>query len=103
MVTLDEARRRAMAHISRDFDLRAQADHVVIIDAKTMEAVKGWLFVYNSARFLETGNVGDMLMSNRPVFVDRLTGTAEYASAAVTLDDMLDHYGGAVRPASTAR
>jgi hypothetical protein len=44
----------------------------VLLDSKTEEFPEGWVFWYQSARFLETRDVGDSLVGNAPIFVSRV-------------------------------
>jgi hypothetical protein len=93
MLTLDMARREALAFVSRDFDLSAQDDHVEVVDDKTVELRQGWVFIYNSARFLRTREFGSMLMGNKPVFVDRATGKVSYLRVTGSVEEAVAALG----------
>lgn len=76
--TRDEAKAKATAHL-REFE--AQAGALAIIDAETRRSGNGWLFFYNSAAYLTSGNVIDALAGNGPLLVGddgrlRVLGTA---------------------------
>jgi hypothetical protein len=47
---------------------------VVILDNQTIEKEYGWIFFYNSKKFLETGSFRDRIAGNSPVLVERETG-----------------------------
>ena len=94
MLMPDQARSRALAFIGKDFDLSESGDRVAVIDDKTVEVKRGWIFFYNSARFLETNDFASMLMSNRPVFVDRTSGDVEYVREPGPVDTLIEAYGG---------
>ncbi|TGS04303.1 hypothetical protein EN834_08230, partial [bacterium M00.F.Ca.ET.191.01.1.1] len=49
-----------------------------IIDEATQEFDVGWIFFYQSSRFLETGDVQDSLAGNAPLFVSRKDGQAAF-------------------------
>jgi hypothetical protein len=76
MMNLEDAKSIALQLIRKSYDLSSIGDTIEIVDAKTRELPKGWVFFYNSARFLRTGDFDSMLMGNKPVFVHRETGEA---------------------------
>lgn len=45
-----------------------------ILDASVSELREGWVFNYQSAEFLETGNISKALAGNIPMFVTRADG-----------------------------
>jgi hypothetical protein len=47
----------------------------IVLDEQTQEFDVGFVFFYQSARFLETGGIGFLLAGNAPIFVSR---TGEY-------------------------
>ena len=48
------------------------ATEVVILDNSTQEFDVGWVFYYQSQKFIETNSFGDLLVGNAPIFVPRL-------------------------------
>ncbi|HDR9769529.1 TPA: hypothetical protein QDC27_004794 [Burkholderia cepacia ATCC 25416] len=67
---------QAMAQARRTLSSLARAVGITIIDAATSEFDVGWVFYYQSSRFLETGDVRDSLAGNAPLFVSRDDGRA---------------------------
>lgn len=55
---------------------------VAIIEDQTVRKPYGWIFVYNSRRFLETHSPLDALGGNGPVVVERATGRVHQLSSA---------------------
>ncbi|WP_209327297.1 YrhB domain-containing protein [Pseudoalteromonas sp. PA2MD11] len=43
--------------------------HLVVITDDTIQLEDGWLFFYNSAEFMHTGDPLDCLVGNGPIFV----------------------------------
>lgn len=70
MIELAEARRRAEARLAA---IEAEIALTLVFTAER-EFVEGWAFSYDSARHQETGQIGDGLAGNAPIFVDRETG-----------------------------
>jgi Immunity protein 35 len=46
------------------------ADPFVVVEEKTIETPFGWVFFYNSKRFVETGEYQYQLAGNGPVIVN---------------------------------
>jgi len=68
--TIDESRARAMAAATikeADGLLRVQ-------DQSTLRLSFGWIFLYQSTEFLDTGDYSTMISGNAPLLVDRFTG-----------------------------
>ncbi|OWQ48297.1 hypothetical protein CDL60_06890 [Roseateles noduli] len=64
---IEIADRHLSAHSERGIALRLLPD-------KTREFDVGWVFYYQSVRYLETGDVSDMLAGNNPLFIARSDG-----------------------------
>jgi hypothetical protein len=76
MLTREEARALAAAELGR---LQANAflrtpDSLVTMDERTIERSCGWIFFYNSRRYLEKRNPLDGLGGNAPFIINRHTG-----------------------------
>jgi hypothetical protein len=65
---------------------------VVIIDSATLERSWGWVFLYQSREYLETGNDSDALVGNAPVIVDRATGRLHETGTADPIDTYLHNF-----------
>lgn len=85
MVDEPEARRIAEEWIHR---LPVEED-VVIDESQTIEEPFGWVYFYNSRRYLETGNFRDQLIGNAPIVVDRSSGTIHETGTAKPLEEYL--------------
>jgi hypothetical protein len=72
MLDRQSATKMAYDHINSPSSL--DGIEVVILDNQTIEKEYGWIFFYNSKKFLETGNFRDGLVGNSPVLVERDTG-----------------------------
>ena len=81
MIDTDEARRIAQEWVSANVEL--DDDEAVVDDRWTRRESFGWIFFYNSRRFIEGGNFIDQLLGNAPIIVKEdtgdvlVTGTAE--------------------------
>lgn len=67
---IDEAQARQMAA-----EAIREADGVLRIqDQSTLRLSFGWMFLYQSTEYLETGDYSTMISGNAPLLVDRFTG-----------------------------
>ena len=67
-------------------------DQFVVVDDKTIEKSFGWIFFYNSMKFLETGSTMYRLAGNGPVFVNKSTGSIDFFGAIPPLPVILANY-----------
>jgi len=86
-ITRDDARK-----IVVDF-LKAQVRHVgrelVLIDGNTIERDFGWVFFYQSKRYLDTGDLNDAVVGNAPVVVMRADGSVHETGTAYPAEHYL--------------
>jgi hypothetical protein len=57
------------------------ADPFVVIDKNTIEKTFGWVFFYNSSKFVETGEPRYRLAGNGPVIVNKYNASVEFFGA----------------------
>ncbi len=84
MLTYEQARELVVA------DLRNPA--FAILDAETIELPWGWVFFYQSKRFIETGDIRDALAGNAPYLVNRLTGEFALTGTSVPVSILIENY-----------
>ena len=94
MLTKEEARALVAAELGR---LQANAflrtpDSLVIMDERTIERSWGWIFFYNSRRYLETRNPLDGLGGNAPFIVNRHTGEVRATGTAYSVEYYIAEY-----------
>lgn len=68
------------------------ATEVAIIEKATQEFDVGWVFFYQSSRFLKTGDAQDALVGNAPLFVSRQDGQAAFISHHRPIVESIDAY-----------
>jgi hypothetical protein len=62
-------------------------------DEKATEEVDiGWVFFWTSARYIETGDSRDMLVGDRPLFVDRRDGSLHHCYSGEPWEDGIERY-----------
>ncbi|MCR1004981.1 MAG: YrhB family protein [Stenotrophomonas maltophilia] len=91
MIQLEEARRRVEAALASD-------DEPVAITHEH-EVVEGWLFCFQSLRYLQSGEISDALAGNGPIFVDRHTGEQHALGTSYPPEEVLRQHLAARGPA----
>ena len=63
-----------------------------LLDSATAEVDVGWVFFFQSARNVETGNERDALAGNGPMLVDRRDGSLHHCWSGEPWDAAVDRY-----------
>jgi hypothetical protein len=85
MVTRDDARRIAEQQLRQLY--ADGTDTLAIDDQATREEDIGWVFFYQSKKYLSDGDADQRLVGNAPIVVDRQGDVHETGTA-----EPLDHY-----------
>ena len=64
----------------------------VVVDEHTIERSFGWIFFYNSERFVTTGSAMYRLAGNGPVFVNKVTESIEFFGSTAPLEVLISRY-----------
>ena len=73
-------------------ELAPAGDRWVVLDDKTIEKPYGWIYFYNSERFVATGDPIFRLAGNGPVFVNKDTEAIDFFGSIPTLDVIMAEY-----------
>lgn len=68
MRTQEQAKAAATAFLAEG---EFAGQNAVILESRTQEFPEGWVFFYQSGRFVETGEIEESLLGNAPIFVPR--------------------------------
>jgi Immunity protein 35 len=72
MFDRETAEKKAAELINADY--HAEDDELVIVSEETIEKDYGWIFFYQSRKYLETGEFGYILAGNGPVAFEKASG-----------------------------
>lgn len=78
-------------------NLRCEVECQIVDDA-TIARPYGWIFFYQSKRFLETGEFGDQIAGNGPILVDRINFDLKTFGTAKGIDEYLIEYEKTIPP-----
>jgi hypothetical protein len=67
-------------------------DWAVVQAESTIEKPWGWIFFYQSRKYLETGEFSCQLLGNSPIFVNRKTGIAWVSGTAESVEEYIQQY-----------
>lgn len=82
----DEARQIASSYAK---GIERDDCELVLLDSSTIERSFGWVFFYQSKRYLETGEMSDALAGNAPILVEKAGGRIHTLGTALPLDHYL--------------
>ena len=71
---------------------QARRYHYVIMEEYTIEKEYGWIFFYNSRRFLETGDESAALFGNGPIVVENSNGSIHPLGTLNPLEEEIGLY-----------
>jgi Immunity protein 35 len=92
MLSKEAAKKIATDFINMESSGNEGKNEWVIIDEYTLEKPYGWIFSYNSHRFLETGDYSYSVVGNGPVIVNRVTGEVEEIAGGPFYKRNLEEY-----------
>ena len=91
MITLDEALKIVSAHLSR-LDHSTGDEPTVVMESETIEKQFGWIFFYNTKKYIETGDFKYMLAGNAPLIVDKDSGKVHETGTAHPIEYYIEEY-----------
>ncbi len=94
MLTYEKARRVADVWVDAVSDGEA-----VIMPEFTRDKGYGWVFVYQSKAFVQSGDMAESLVGNAPILVDRVNGELRVFGTAKPIEAYLAEYESTIPPA----
>jgi hypothetical protein len=83
----------ALELVSKQLEQDSSPDlEFVVADENTIERPFGWIFFYDSEKFLETGMDIYRIAGNGPVFVNKMTGEIKFFGSVPPLHVILANY-----------
>jgi hypothetical protein len=92
MVDRTTAEKLVIEFVNSEFDTAKNQDENVIISDLTIEKDYGWIFFYNSRRYLETQDVRYALFGNAPIIVEKENGSLHFTGTAEEIDYYIKRY-----------
>jgi len=89
MTTIVEAKKIAEGHLAK---MVGSSEAILIVDDSTIETDFGWIFIWNSRRYLESGDFRDALLGNVPLIVDRANGSVHETCTFLSIGEIIDRY-----------
>ena len=63
-----------------------------LIDSETIEKPFGWVFFYNSKKYLETQSFSDMIVGNAPILISRKDGAMHETGTAEPVEYYVENF-----------
>ena len=90
MMTKQQAREAVAAKLQDRWN--RPDDTFVVIDTLILELPFGWIFFYNSKKFVETKRLSLAVSGNGPVFVNKHSGVVEFCDHSKTLREFIPEF-----------
>ena len=91
MIDITEATRRAQKYVS---GLNVDGEHMFVLQSDdTMEVSFGWVFFYNTDKFIESGDFRYAALGNAPIIVDARNGEVVVTGTAEPIEHYIEQYG----------
>jgi len=90
MIAEKEAREMVMGEILRNWTI--ENDEPVILDELTIEKDFGWIFFYNSRKFIETEEFSYTILGNAPIIINKFDGSLHYTGTAYEVEHYITEY-----------
>jgi hypothetical protein len=89
-MTRQEAIRIVESELNRDY--HSEGDSLVVVDKWTQEKPYGWIFFFNSKRYLDTKISEYRLGGNGPVVFERDSGEVIPLGTALPTEEAIEEY-----------
>ncbi len=73
-------------------ELSMPDDEYIVVEDQTIETSWGWVFIYNSRRFVETGDDQYHLMGNAPIIINKETGRLQHTGTVHDINYYIAEY-----------
>ncbi|MGO9487241.1 MAG: YrhB domain-containing protein [Rhodomicrobium sp.] len=73
-------------------EIASPNDQLIVIEEKTIERPFGWIFFYDSKKYIETGSTIHRLAGNGPVIVNKKRGSVDLFGSTPPLEEILSRY-----------
>lgn len=90
MISADSARKIAIEYLSK-LELKNR-EPLQLADNETLEKAYGWIYFYNSKKYLETGDFRHMLAGNAPFIVEKNSGNIHVTGTDKPIEDYIAEY-----------
>lgn len=91
MIDYENAEKIAKNYVSSMQGATEAAD-LVLVGEETLTEGFGWVFFYNSAKWLETGDIRYAIAGNAPFIVDANDGSVSEMGTAEPIEVYIDEY-----------
>jgi hypothetical protein len=86
-----EAQKLVESELAKNQDPYNPTDYAVL-EIETIEKEWGWVFFYQSKKYIETGELQYMLLGNAPYIVNRKTGELVSTGTAYPIEQYIKEY-----------
>ncbi len=90
MIDKNEAEKIVTEFLLQDWQI--EGDEFVILNEDTIERNFGWVFFYDSKKYLETDNISYALAGNAPIILNKYNGSKHITGTAFETEHYINEY-----------
>ena len=90
MISKDNAKHLADEYLIEAHHLDDPNNPIIINDTLTLERPYGWIFFYNSQKYIMTKNPLYAIFGNCPIVIEKETGMMSFLGTALNLSEELE-------------
>ena len=91
IMNIEEAQSLVQTELDKSTD-PDDDDQYVILEEETIEKEWGWVFFYQSKKYIESGDIGEMLPGNAPYIVNKKNGRLHVAGTAEDIEYYINEF-----------
>jgi hypothetical protein len=92
MIDLNLAKEIALKHINSNYQMQKKEDEISIVDDLTVEREWGWIFIYQSQRWIETRNRRYQVLGLCPIVIEKNDGSLHYLDEGINMEECIKKY-----------
>lgn len=97
MISYEDAKRLAEEAINKNYNVAG--DQLMVVESSTIQKDYGWIFFYDSRRFLESNDESYLVAGNAPLIVET-NGTLHWLGTAKPLEEYVAAFEARRRPSA---
>jgi hypothetical protein len=90
-MNIEQAQSLVQAELDKNTHLNDD-DQCVILEEETIEKEWGWVFFYQSKKYIESGDIEDMLAGNAPYIVNKRNGQLHETGTAEDIEHYIQEF-----------
>jgi hypothetical protein len=92
MIDFNLAKEIALRHIKSNYQVPNKEEEISIVDDLTVEKEWGWIFIYQSHKWIETRDRRYQILGFCPIVIEKFDGNLYYLDEGVNMEECIKKY-----------